>query len=59
VTDPGVRVGVPEVGSLTSRLLSPTPGASAETAAAMRTKSGEPLSANANRIARYGDVTRS
>jgi hypothetical protein len=33
--------------------------ASAETAAAMRTESGESLSANANRVARYGDVTRS
>ena len=34
VTDPGVRVGGPEVGSLTSRLLSAASCASAETVAA-------------------------
>jgi hypothetical protein len=59
VTDPGVRVRVLGVGSLTPRLLSDTVCASAETAAAMRTESGESLSATANRVARYGDVTRS
>jgi hypothetical protein len=35
VTDPGVRVPLPEVGSLTSRLLPAAPCAWAETAAAL------------------------
>ena len=55
VTDPGVRVRVPEVGSLTSRLLSATLRASAETAAAMRAEWRDCLSANARSVTRYAD----
>ena len=53
VTDPGVRVPVPEVGSLTSRLLSATLSASAKIAVALRSNPRGSPSANFRRVFSY------
>ena len=59
VTDAGVSVRVPEVGSLTSRLLSATLCASAKTAAASSNGPRDSLSANSQSVFGYADGPRS
>lgn len=58
-TDPGVRVRGPEVGSLTSRLLSTVRWVSAKGAAASPAESRESVSANFRRIFSYAHGPRS
>ena len=59
MADLGARVPVPEVGSLTSRLLSAVLCASAKTAAASGVESRDSLSANSRRVFGYAPGPRS
>ena len=56
--DPGVRVGGPEAGSLTSRLLSAASCASAEIAAASSIEPPDSLSVNSHSVFAYGHRPR-
>jgi hypothetical protein len=59
VTDPGVRVPVPEVGSLTSRLLSAVLWAAAKTATVSPAESRGSVSANFRSVFSYAHGFRS